>query len=180
MRRRATFVAVLLAALVGVAALSRAQTAEDLVKATFLYRFASFVTWPDGAFADAQAPIRLCVVGSEPLAGQLERATANQRVNGRGFEVRQIASASGVGRCQIVYAVGDRVGDVLRAASGQPVLTVTDGEVDRGNDRGVIHFVIVDRRVRFYIDDVRAAAGHLDIDPRLLGLAVSVRRRAGS
>jgi hypothetical protein len=69
---------------------------------------------------------------------------------------------------------------VLRAGYGQPILTVTDGEVDRGNVRGMVHFVIVDSRVRFYIDDARAAESHLGIDPRLLGLAVSVRRRASS
>lgn len=179
MRWLVAFVAVLLAALAGVA-VSRAQTSEDSVKATFLYRFASFVNWPAATFQDGQATIRLCVVGAEPLADQLQRATANQHMNGRSFEVVQIASPSNVGSCQIVYVVGDRVGDVLRAAYGRPILTVTDGEVDRGNDRGVIHFVIVDRRVRFYIDDARAAAGHLAIDPRLLGLAVSVRRRAVS
>ena len=180
MRRLVAFVAVLLAVLAGGVTVSRAQTAEDLVKATFLYRFASFVNWPDTTFADAEAPIRLCVVGAEPLAGQLERAAANQHVNGHGFNVVQLASASGVAGCQIVYVAGDRVGDVLRAAYGRPILTVTDGAVDRGNERGVIHFVIIDRRVRFYIDDARAAAGRLEIDPRLLGLAVSVRRRASS
>ena len=138
------------------------------------------MTWPTSVFADEQAPIRICVIGAEPLAGQLERAAATQHAAGRRFEVRRPASASGVSGCHIVYAVGDRVGDVLRAAYGQPILTVTDGEVDRGNVRGVVHFVIVDQRVRFYIDDARAAESHLAIDPRLLGLAVSVRRRAGS
>jgi uncharacterized protein DUF4154 len=180
LRRLAAFFAALVAAFVGCAALSRAQTAEDLVKATFLYRFASFVTWPDGVFADPQAPIRICVIGAEPLATQLQRVAASQHVGGRGFEVRRLFYARSVEGCDIAYVVGDRVGDALRDAYGHPVLTVTDGEVDRGNARGIIHFVVVDRRVRFYIDDARAAEGRLSIDPRLLGLAVSVRRRSGS
>lgn len=180
MRRLVAFLAIMIAALGGYAAVSRAQTSEDSVKATFLYRFASFVAWPDGAFADPAAPIRICVIGAEPLAGQLERLVANQHANGRGFEVRRLASASGVGMCEIVYVVGDRAADALHAAYGHPVLTVTDGSVDRGTLRGTIHFVVVDNRVRFYIDDAHAAESHLSIDPRLLGLAVSVRRRAGS
>ncbi|MFT3728887.1 MAG: YfiR family protein [Terricaulis sp.] len=179
MRRVVAFL-VLIAAMTGYGAVSRAQTAEDLVKATFLYRFASFVSWPDGAFADEQTPIRICVIGSEPLANQLTRAAANQHVNGRAFEVRQLASANAVDECNIAYVVGDRAGDVMRETYAHPVLTVTDGEVDRGSVRGIIHFVIVDRRVRFYIDDAHAAESHLNIDPRLLGLAVSVRRRTGS
>ena len=179
MRRLVAFV-VFLVALTGAVALARAQTAEDLVKATFLYRFASFVTWPDATFADAQSPIRICVIGAEPLANQLRHVAVNQHVGGRGFEVRQLANASAVDACQIVYVVGDRTGDALREAYGRQILTVTDGEMDRGNGRGIVHFVIVDQRVRFYIDDARAAEGHLSIDPRLLGLAVSVRRRAAS
>lgn len=180
MRRFVACVVLVLAALMGVAATARAQTAEDLVKATFVYRFASFVTWPAESFPDDQTPIHICVMGAEALANQLQRVTAGQHVSGRTFDVRRLVSADSVDTCHIVYVVGDRTGDVLRQAYGRPVVTVTDGEVDRGNVRGIIHFVIVDRRVRFHIDDARAAECHLSIDPRLLGLAVSVRRRAAT
>ena len=157
-----------------------AQTAEERVKATFLYRFASFVSWPAGAFPDQQAPIRLCVIGAEPLARELQHAVVGQSVEGRAFAVIQIANPSAAAQCHLVYAVGERVDDTLRAVHALPVLTVTDGEVDHGDVRGIIHFVVVDNRVRFHIDDARAAESHLSIDPRLLGLAVSVRRRASS
>ena len=158
----------------------RAQTAEEQVKATFLYRFVSFVSWPAGSFADQQTPIRVCVIGAEPLARVLGRAVMNQRVEGRAFDVRQLTSPSAAVQCQVVYVAGERVEDTLRAVHGRPVLTVTDGEVDRGDVRGMIHFVIIESRVRFHIDDARAAESHLLIDPRLLGLAVSVRRRETS
>src|SRR5262245_49908895 len=46
----------------------QAQTSQEVVKATFVYRFASFVTWPQANLAEAQAPIRLCVVGADPFA----------------------------------------------------------------------------------------------------------------
>lgn len=158
----------------------RAQTAEEQVKATFLYRFVSFVSWPAAIFADQQTPIRLCVIGAEPLARVLARAVVNQRVDGRAFEVRQLTNPSSAMQCQLVYVAGERVDDTLRAVHGRPILTVTDGEVDRGDVRGMIHFVVVANRVRFHIDDARAAESRLSIDPRLLGLAVSVRRRETS
>jgi hypothetical protein len=60
-----------------------------------------------------------------------------------------------------------------------PVLTVTDSS-GGGGARGMIHFVVVDSHVRFHIDDARAAQSHIPIDPRLLGVALSVRRRASS
>jgi hypothetical protein len=159
---------------------TRAQTAEEQVKATFLYRFVSFVSWPAATFVAPQTPIRLCIIGAEPLARVLERAVVNQRVDGRAFEVRQLTNPGAAVQCQLVYVAGERVDDTLRAVHGRPILTVTDGEVDRGDMRGMIHFVVVEHRVRFHIDDARAAESDLSIDPRLLGLAVSVRRRETS
>jgi len=56
------------------------------------------------------------------------------------------------------------------------VLTVTDGAGPPGA-RGIIHFTLKDRRVRFVIDEAQAAERGLSISSRLLALAVSVRQR---
>lgn len=151
-----------------------AQTSQEEVKATFVYRFASFVTWPESAFGDAAAPIRICVIGAAPFARSLQRATAGQRAGARGFEVSQLANANQIGACHAVYVAGERTEATLAQARRLAVLTITDG----GSERGVIHFALVDDRVRFYIDDARAAESRLSIDPRLLNLAISVRRRS--
>lgn len=155
---------------------AQAQTSQEEVKATFLYRFASFITWPAASFAEAGTPVEVCVIGADPLARNLARTTATQRVGERSFSVRRIAGADDIAGCHLVYVVGDRTEAALRAARRHGILTITDG----GNERGIIHFAVVDARVRFYIDDALAAEGGLAIDPRLLSLAISVRRRAGS
>lgn len=177
MKRAHVLLGIVLMALLA-AAPSRAQTSDETVKATFLYRFASFVTWPPASFSDPAAPIRLCVVGAEPFGRLLEHAVAGQGVDGRSFEVRRMSAITGVVGCNIVYAGGERADETLRAVRGLPVLTVTDAS--RGDARGMIHFVIVDDRVRFYIDDARAAESGLFLSSRLLALAVAVRRRAGA
>lgn len=177
---RIPFIAALLfAGLFAFAPQPRAQTAEDLVKATFLYRFTSFVTWPPGVFADEQAPVRLCVVGADAFAVTLARAVDGQRVGTRSFAVQRLTNVSAATQCQVLYVVGDRVDDALRAVRGSPVLTVTDGSVG-GATRGMIHFVVISDRIRFHIDDARAAESQLAVDSRLLSLAVSVRRRAAA
>lgn len=153
-----------------------AQTSQEEVKATFVYRFASFVAWPGAS--DGAAPIRVCVIGAEPFARTLQRAVAGQRIGARSFEVRRIAGATEIDQCEAVYVTGDRTEATLRAARARPVLTITDGVA--GGDRGMIHFVLVDNRVRFYIDDASAAESRLAIDPRLLSLALAVRRRPNS
>jgi YfiR/HmsC-like len=180
MVRLAKAVAVLLlASVLGFRAVADAQTAEEVVKAQFVYRFTSFAGWPADAFASAEAPIILCVVGAEHFADTLTRATADQRVGGRAFEVRRVR-ANEARLCHVVYASGLSTADALRAVRGAPVLTITDATSGAGEVRGMIHFAIVENRVRFYVDDAAAAEAHLTIDSRLLGLALSVRRRAGA
>lgn len=160
---------------------ARAQTAslEDSVKATFLYRFASFVTWPTDAFAAADSAITICVMGEDPFRRLLETSVRDQTIAGRAIAVRQLATAEGVTACHILYlGAGEQATEqALRAARSAPILTVTDAD-ETPNTRGVIHFVVLDQRVRFHIDDARAAESGLAISSRLLNLAVSVRRRA--
>jgi hypothetical protein len=155
---------------------ARAQTSQEEVKATFLYRFASFVSWPSSAFGDAATPVQLCVIGADPMVRVLTRTTAAQRIGARSFAVRRVADADDIVGCHLLYVVGDRTEAALRAARRHAVLTITDG----GGERGIIHFTVVDARVRFYIDDALAFESGLNVDPRLLSLAISVRRRSAS
>jgi hypothetical protein len=154
---------------------------EEAVKATFLYRFGSFVEWPPNAFADAAAPLVICVAGEPAFAQLVAQSAGGERVAGRAVEVRRVDVVMPASGCHILYLAYARrqsVIDALQATAGDPVLTVTDSRF--GDTRGVIHFVVVRDRVRFHIDDARAASGNLFLSSRLLALAVSVRRRAGS
>ncbi|MGD9982329.1 MAG: YfiR family protein [Hyphomonadaceae bacterium] len=176
MRKASAIATFLMAALLVIVPSARAQTSDELVKATFLYRFTSFVTWPADAFAGPETPVSICVIGANPFSRVLQSVVANQQMQGRAFEVRRLSSVSAADGCHVVYVAGDRADDALRAMRGRPVLTVTDGTIG-GNERGVIHFVIVRDHVRFHIDEARAAEGGLVMSSRLLSLAVSVRRR---
>ena len=75
----------------------------------------------------------------------------------------------------MLYVTGALSDDALRAVRQLPVLTVTDAATG-ANDRGVIHFAVVDNRVRFHIDEAQAAESGLTISSRLLSVALSVRR----
>src|SRR3546814_18509116 len=63
---------------------------------------------------------------------------------------------------------------MLTALQGQPILTITDDRL--GPQRGIVHFILKDGRVRFPIDDTLAARRHLTISAQLLSLAVSDRK----
>ncbi|HKT54429.1 MAG TPA: YfiR family protein [Caulobacteraceae bacterium] len=154
----------------------RAQTSlETEVKATFLYKFAPFVEWPASAFEGPTSPLWICIFGPDPFGPVLDRAVAGQTAGGRPIQLRRSGSGDKVGSCQILYASGSpaAVSKVLKAAHGQPVLTVTDG----GQPAGIIDFILNQGRVRFRIDDAEAAQSNLAISSKLLSLALGVKPR---
>jgi hypothetical protein len=174
---RAAQIAALLLAVLCPPPVARAQDSlEAAVKATYLYKFAPFVTWPAPG---ADPSFAICVVGSDPFGALLDRAVAGQRVDQRPIIVHRLPVAAHDSACEIAFVGGSRsqsVADALRVLHGAPVLTVTDGP----STPGVIAFVIDQGRVRFRIDDEAAAENDLVISSKLLSLAVSVSPRKAS
>jgi hypothetical protein len=144
------------------------------IKATYLYKFPPYVEWPDDTIGHAQQ-FAICIVGADPFGALLDRAVSGQQIDDRPVVVRRLAAFDPGAGCLIVFAAGP-VHDILAAARGSPVLTVTD--VGQGApDKGIINFVIVDNRVRFEIDDRAAAQAGFTISSKLLSLALSIQPR---
>jgi hypothetical protein len=174
---RAAAVALALA-LTGLAGMARADGLETAIKATYLYKFAPFVEWPDSAFAGPTSPFALCIVGADPFGSVLDRAVQGQHVGERPIVVRRLDTAQRAVGCQVVYLAGSpgqSVAEALKALRGAPVLTVADGRAAGA----MINFELRDQRVRFEIDDAAAADAGLNISSKLLSLAVEVQRRNG-
>jgi hypothetical protein len=152
---------------------ARAEVSDVAVKAAFLPRFARYVTWPPNGHTSG--PMTICVIGDDPFGGLLNQAATGQQVDGRSFMVKRIASGAGAVACNIAFVGGSRAGEILAGLGRQPVLTVTDSR--SGAARGIIHFAIVDGRVRFFIDNAQAQARGLAISSRLLALAIGVNQR---
>lgn len=172
MRAALTFACAIAAALLAPVA-ARAQVSDTAVKAAFIPKFARYVTWPQSA--RASGPMAICIIGDDPFGDLINRAASGQQVDGRGFVVKRLASATGASDCAIAVVDGDRTGETLAALGRQPILTVTDSR--NSSQRGIIHFAVVDGRVRFFIDDAQARARGLTISSRLLALAIGVNQK---
>jgi hypothetical protein len=133
------------------------------------------VTWPPAAPGRTNAQLMICIIGDDPFGTALNQAAAGQEIDGRPFVVRRLPSAAGASDCAIAFIEGARSGETLAALGRQPILTVTDS---RGSaQRGVIHFAVIDGRVRFFIDNAQAQARGLTISSRLLALAIGVNQK---
>lgn len=174
--------AAVLAALLcgGFPAPSPAQTAaieaEYQVKAAFLYKFLSFVAWPQPALPAAGAPIVIGVLGAEPVAQELSRVVESRTVNGRAVSVHRFAAGDPVAGLHVLFvgrAQSPRLPSIATGASGQALLIVSEAEgaMPAGS---MINFVVVDDKVRFDVARHRAEQAGLHISARLLTVARKV------
>jgi hypothetical protein len=154
---------------------------EQQVKAAFLYKFASYVEWPEGVLARADDPLVIGVAGDDALADQLEAMVAGRLVNGHQVQVRRLHGRNdNPGAVHILYAQGERLApELLAAARGHPVLTVTDSP-EAFAQGSMINFVVADERLRFEVAPRRASAEGLRISARMLAVAWRVQGGSAS
>jgi hypothetical protein len=143
------------------------------VEAVFLFNFTQFVEWPASSFADAAAPIAICVLGDDPFDGYLDDTVRGESVAGRTLAVRRYRSVQDVGACHVLFVSRSemaRAPDIVATLGQRSTLTVSDGDsfIERG---GMIRFVLADGHVklRINIDAVRGAG--LTISAKLLRVA---------
>jgi hypothetical protein len=159
------------------APLFAAQFSVDAVKAAYLFRFASYVEWPEAPRADA--PFLIGIIGAEDVAVHLEHLLNGMSVHGRPARVRRVLKPEDLDGLHILY-VGSRVfrsSRPLRAlAIEKPILLVTDSQ-DGFAGGGVINFIEVNRNLRFEISLDAAERSGLKIDSALLSVAARVDSR---
>jgi hypothetical protein len=153
-----------------------AQADEYRVKAAFLYKFCGYIEWPDRSFALADSPVVIGVMGADAMADELAQIVAGRNVNGRPVLVRRLRPGDPVASLHVLF-IGrsdrGRLAEILAAARGRALLTVTESE--EGLDLGsMINFVVVEDKVRFDVSPPPAESGSLKISARLLGVARKV------
>jgi len=177
MRTRACVVrVVLMCGLLIAPPLQAAVFSADAVKAAFLYRFASYIEWPEDA---PTGPLVIAVSGADEVARQLSELLPQVNVNGRPVAVRRVSKPAELDGVHILYVGPDslaRTRALRTAALNRPILIVTDDE--KGLDSGgVINFVEAERNVRFEISLLAADRARLKINSALLSVAARVERR---
>lgn len=160
--------------LLGVDLLAQSSGAQPYqVEAVFLFNFTQFVSWPAGAFADAHAPIVICVLGEDPFGSYLDDTLRGERVEERPLIARRYGRPEELGPCHILYVGADQAPHfdaVLAAVRGKPVLTV--GSFDNfGRSGGMVRFIVENRRVRLRVNVDAARAQNLSISAKLLRIA---------
>jgi hypothetical protein len=162
------FVAVLLACAGSWAAL-RAQVDEHRLKAVVLGKFPQFVSWPAEEVATRQS-FELCILRPHRFGAWLNEISADLVIEGRPVVVREIAGASEVPACQLIFFPAGTGGSALRRAATLPILTVGEHQafLDQG---GIVRLRLAGRQLRFDINAAQADRVGLRLSSQLLRLA---------
>lgn len=155
------------------AALGQDSAGEYELKAAMLYNLTRFVEWPASAYADAQAPTVLCILGRDPFGDALTSLAAKQTGSGRTVQIRHAPNDKETSGCHVVYISSSErknIAQIFEVLKGANVLTV--GEMTQFAARGgMVQFSLEEKQVRFEVNLDAASHAEMKISSRLLVLA---------
>ncbi len=168
----------LVALLVGVM-YSAGRTAEAAAKAEFIAKLIDFVEWPAGKGTDGSGAVVIACVGDSPVIAALKDAAAKKSAEGTKVTVKSIAAGDPLAGSQMVFiGVCDKaeLAKVMKAAAGQPVLTVSN--CPKFAQFGVMVNILEESdggaKVKFEVNTMTVKEAGLKIGSQLLKLATVI------
>lgn len=151
---------------------TKAKETEAKVKVAYVYNFPKFIDWPSDVKKAAAGPIRICLIGTDPIRTILGELSI-RKVNGRSIEVAHIEDPNALTRCHLLFisrSEEQRLPFVLQRVEKTPVLTVSD--IPRFAYRGgMIGFVTEKDRVKIEINQKSVRLAGLKVRAKLLEIA---------
>lgn len=149
-----------------------AEVSEYQMKAVFLYSFAKFVEWPEGALKSSATPVTACILGESPFGDEIASVKGKPLEN-RVFNVRTVSAVPAAADCQMLFISSSerkRLPAILSQIKASPILTVGDwdGFAEGG---GMINLKLEGGRIRLQINVEATQPSGLKLSAKLLGLA---------
>ena len=165
------------AALAPFHAMAESEAPEYRVKAAFLYNFALLTEWPTNAFASANAPLVIGVLGTDPFGPGLEQTLRHRKIGPRPVRIARFARVEEVKGCQVLFinpAEAAELPAILAALAGRSILTVgeTENFACHGGMIGLVRRADSSIALRINVDAV--ATANLKLSSKLLRLATLV------
>jgi hypothetical protein len=154
------------------------KMAEYQMKALFLYNFANFVDWPNGAFKSRSEKITMCLYGDVPF-GEFLDAVDGTLIGDRELTLRRTTEFSDIKNgCHILFVGEDqkvRLPTFWDEIKYIYVLSIGEeqGFAERG---GIVNIMRTTDQVQFEINVSNAIKNGLFIGSDILSLARDIKR----
>jgi hypothetical protein len=155
------------------AAAQTGPSREYQVKAVFLFNFAQFVEWPPAAFAGANSPLVIGILGGDPFGAYLDETVRDEKVSNRPLEIQRYRRVGEIKTCHVLFisrSEANRLEEIFLSLKDRRILIVGDGDdfVQRG---GMIRLATAQNKIRLIINVDAAKAANLTISSKLLRAA---------
>jgi hypothetical protein len=146
---------------------------EYQIKAVFLYNFAQFTQWPEGALPAEKSPIIIGIVGPDPFGPTLVETVHGETILGHPLIIEHFAHPADIKTCHILFISQPEVrhcDEILKTIKGKPVLTVGDTD-SSASASAIIRFVVEKNKVHFRVNAEAARAANITLSSKLLRVA---------
>jgi hypothetical protein len=106
------------------------EVTESALKASYIYKIATFTKWPADAFPGTTSSV-FCVLGDATMAEALERAVKGRLHAGLPITVSRVTATGSLKACRLLYLSGVpavQSVQILTSIRDLPVLTLSDSE----------------------------------------------------
>lgn len=146
---------------------------EYQIKAAFLFNFTRFIHWPATAYASADAPFVIGIVGHDPFGSYLGDLVNGEQADGHSIVIRRYPNGGDISGCQLLFinvATPAKLKAILASTAQQNMLTVgdTDNFISLG---GMVRFFKEDNRIKMEIKLAATKTAQLEMSAKLLQVA---------
>jgi len=147
---------------------------EYKIKSAYIYKFATYITWPNSTFKDKKSPFVIGVLGPDPVGSNLKKIAKMKKIDGRKIVVKNFNTVEELSHCHILFMSKALPSETQAAAikklSSKHVLFVGE-TVELLKQGGVIKFEIHGNRVQVIISQPAYERELLEISAKLLAIA---------
>lgn len=168
----------------------QAELDEHVLKAKFLAKVCTFVDWPRGSTVhDSSPPFVIGILPGPPVDGGnrwedpfvkvMQEVFRIDTLKNKKVSFKFITSSGEIKECQAIYVMPRaRTGIKLLMPGAQPLHILVFGQTEGFAELGVhLNFQVVDRRVRFEINEASFQDSGLKLDALILRSAIVVKRK---
>ena len=152
----------------------RLSVSEYKLRAAYLYNFSKFIRWPESAFESKDSAFVIGLLG-EDAPMEIAELLNSRTIGSRHIKVRQYRTGESMDGCHLLYLQSSQKWKpVLRTLKSSRVITVGD-DPSFAEHGGAIQLVTIRKRLRFIINLKAPGFAGVDLDSRLLSLALEIK-----
>ncbi len=152
---------------------------EDKIKAVCIYNFTKYIEWVDDDTTDS---FEIGIIGDSDIIFLLQEIAKKELVDNRKIEVIHFQDINDINNCHILFisaSENNSLSDILQKVKDNNILTVSDSMGFAQEGVG-INFIIVDKKIKFEINNSAIDQAGLHVSSQLLKLAILVEEKEKS